>query len=224
MSRATAGKTNGIADDASRCGIVIAVRTAIRCERVHGTMSSSGVVEGDVQSRAVARRGDGERMQMPFGHDAVQPAGVDELAEQLLERRVVEQRARPGAAPARDHPADRHHRQPARAGADHAERIGAVDLLGAEVLPDVDEPGDGLVEGVGTARQRGGVDRAGRRAGDDGKGVAGGGAAVAPDLRDRLQHADLVGGARAAAGENQPGCACRIRHRRAGSAGGRCAR
>jgi hypothetical protein len=29
----------GIADDASRCGIVIAVRTAIRCERVHGTMS-----------------------------------------------------------------------------------------------------------------------------------------------------------------------------------------
>jgi hypothetical protein len=41
MSRATAGKTKGIADDASRCGIVIGVRTAIRCERVHGTMSPS---------------------------------------------------------------------------------------------------------------------------------------------------------------------------------------
>ena len=41
MSSATAGKTNGIADEASRCGISIDVRTAIRCERVQGTMSSS---------------------------------------------------------------------------------------------------------------------------------------------------------------------------------------
>jgi hypothetical protein len=57
-----------------------------------------------------------------------------------------------------------------------------------------------------------------------GKRLPGRGAAVAADLRHRLQHADLVRGARAAAGENQPGCACRIRHRRAGSAGGRCAR
>ena len=32
------------------------------------------VVEGDVQARAVARRGDRERMQMAFGHHAVQPA------------------------------------------------------------------------------------------------------------------------------------------------------
>jgi hypothetical protein len=40
-SSATAGKTNGIADDASRCGMVIALRTASRCDRVHGTMSAT---------------------------------------------------------------------------------------------------------------------------------------------------------------------------------------
>jgi hypothetical protein len=39
MLSATAGNTNGIADDASRCGTVIGARTAMRCERVHGTMS-----------------------------------------------------------------------------------------------------------------------------------------------------------------------------------------
>ena len=130
------------------------------------------VVEGHVQPRAVARRGDGERVQVALGHHAMQPAGVDELVEQVLERRVVEQRARPGAPPAGDHPADRHHRQPARAGADHAERIGAIDLLGAKVLPDLDQAGDGCVEGVGAAGQRGGVDGAGRGAGDDRKRVA----------------------------------------------------
>jgi hypothetical protein len=146
-------------------------------------------------------------------HHRAQPRRVDEVIEQQLERLVVEQRPRPGAAPARDRPADRHHRQPARAGADDAERVGAVDLLGAEVLPDVDEAGDRLVEAVGAARERSGVDRARRRAGDHRERVAALGSALAPDLRDRLQHADLVGSACAAAGEHQPGCACRVVHR-----------
>ena len=35
----TAGKTNGIADDAIRCATEIASRTASRCERSHGEMS-----------------------------------------------------------------------------------------------------------------------------------------------------------------------------------------
>ena len=38
---ATAGNTNGIADDASRCGTPMRSRTAMRCERVHGTMSAT---------------------------------------------------------------------------------------------------------------------------------------------------------------------------------------
>ena len=38
---ATAGKTNGIADEASRWAMVISSRTAMRCERVHGTRSVS---------------------------------------------------------------------------------------------------------------------------------------------------------------------------------------
>ena len=67
-------------------------------------------------------------------------------------------------------------------------------------------PATAGVEVVGAAGQRGGVDRAGRGAGDHRERIAGrAGAGLAPDLRDRLQHADLVGGARAAAGEDQPG-------------------
>ena len=126
--------------------------------------------------------------------------------QQLGQRRVVEQRARPRPAPARDHPADRQHRQPARAAADHAERIGAVDLLGVEVLA---TPARGAstarVEVVGAAGQRRGVDGAGRGADDDRKRVAARRAAFAPHSRDRPQHAHLIGGARAASGEDQAG-------------------
>ena len=82
------------------------------------------IVEGHVQPRAVARRGDRERVQVALGHHPLQPAVSTSSWSRPTERRVVEQRARPGAAPARDRPADRHHREPARAGADHAERIG----------------------------------------------------------------------------------------------------
>ena len=41
IDSATAGNTNGIADEASRCATVIESRTASRCDRVHGTMSST---------------------------------------------------------------------------------------------------------------------------------------------------------------------------------------
>jgi hypothetical protein len=142
---------------------------------------------------------------MPGSHHRAQPRRVDEMLEQLLQRLVVEQRARAGAPPAGDHPADRHHRQPARTGADHADRVRAIDLLGAEVLPDVDEAGDRLVEAVGAAGERCGVDRAGRRPGDHRERIAAVDSALAPDLGDRLQHADLIGGACAPAGQYQAG-------------------
>ncbi len=44
------------------------------------------VVERHVQARSVARCGDRKRMEMALGHDAVQPAGVDQVVEQRLER------------------------------------------------------------------------------------------------------------------------------------------
>ena len=37
--KGTAGKTNGIAAEASRCGTVMGPRTATRCERFQGTNS-----------------------------------------------------------------------------------------------------------------------------------------------------------------------------------------
>ena len=115
-------------------------REALRARPGHDVVE--GVVEGDVQARAVARGRHRQRVQVALAHHLVQPLGADQLAEQRLERLVVEQRARPGPAPAGDHPADRHHRQPASAGADHADRVGAIHLLGAEVLPDLDDAGD----------------------------------------------------------------------------------
>ena len=214
ISSATAGKTNGIADDASRC--------AHRDRRAHGEPLRArprqdvdlGVVERDVQARAVARRRDGQRVQMALRHHLAQPLGADQPTEQRLERLVVEQRARPGAPPARDHPADRHHRQPARAGADHAERIGAIDLLGAKVLPDVVDAGDGAVEVVGAAGERGSVDGAGRGAGDHRKGVAAAGVPrVLAHLRDRLQNTDLIGRPGTASGEDEAGEHAVVGHR-----------
>ena len=118
-----------------------AARRSRRAPRCAASASTAGcsvdrVVEGHVQARAVARRGDGQRLQMAFAASASRSRSLLTMRlQQVGERRVVEQRARPRAAPARDHPAERQHRQPARAGADHAERVGAVDLLGVEVLP-----------------------------------------------------------------------------------------
>jgi hypothetical protein len=174
------------------------------------------VVEGDVQARAVARGGDREAVQVAVAHYLVQPVGVDHLLEERLERLVVEKRPWPRPPPARDHPADRHHRQPARAGADHADRIGAVHLLGAEVLPDLDDPGDRAIEVVGLAGERSGVDRARRRAGNDRKGIAGEHplvTGIAPDLDDRLEHAHLIPGPRSAAREHEAGERNRVDHR-----------
>ena len=205
IGSAMAGKTNGIADDAIRCGTPIAVRTAMRCERVQGRMSCDRVVEGHVQAGAVARGGDRKRLQVALAHHLVQALGADHALQQQRCGPVVEQRLRPRTPPARDDPADRHHRQPACAGADHADRVGPVDLLGAEVLPDLGERAHAGVEVGRAAGERGRVDRASRRAGDDRERVARRRDRLAPDLRHRLEHADLVGRTRATAREHEAG-------------------
>jgi len=147
------------------------------------------------------------------GDQALDAVEVDHLRQQRVQRRVVQQRARTQLAHARDRPAHGHHREPARAGADHAERVGAIDLLDMHVLPHPHELGDAGVGVVGVGGQRGRVERAGRGAGQHRIGVAGRRPGLAPDAVHGAQHADLVGGASAAAREDQASGGCSLHGR-----------
>lgn len=119
------------------------------------------LVEGDVLAGGVARRGHGQRAQVAFADQAGQAFEPHQFLEQSGQRFVVEQRVRPHLAPAGDRPAERQQGQPVRAAAHHAERIGAVDLFGMEIFPDAGEMPHRVVEMVGTAGQRRGVDGTG---------------------------------------------------------------
>jgi len=162
-----------------------------------------GLIEGDVVARGVAGPGHGQRVDVALGQHVVQSIHLDPLGEQAAQRRVVEQAARARAAPAVQRPAQRHHRQPLRAGADHSQRIGGIDLVDVDVLPDVHQPVDRGAEVVGLAGQRGSVDRAGGSAGNHLEGVVAGGAGVAPELRDGREHADLIGRASPPSGKDE---------------------
>jgi hypothetical protein len=78
-----AGKTNGIADDASRCSCVIGERTATRCERGPGLHRRAGAVEGDVLARGVARRRDRQRVQLALLEHHRQPVQRHHALQQV---------------------------------------------------------------------------------------------------------------------------------------------
>jgi hypothetical protein len=127
---------------------------------------------------------------------------VEVAAQQLAQRRVVEQAARAAARPARDGPAQAEHGEPARAALHRLEGIGTVDVLDMQALPEVQQAVDGTVEIVRMAGQRRRIDGPGRGAADDRKGV-GRHAGIAAQLGDGRQHPDLIGRTRAAARQDQ---------------------
>ena len=135
MGSGTAGKTEGNRRRGQQVlhADVGAHRDALRARP--GQELLDRVVEGHVQARAVARGGDRERLQVALGIACLIAVLAHHALQQVGGRRVVQQRARPRAAPACDQPAQREQRQPACASADHAQRVGAVDLVGVEVLP-----------------------------------------------------------------------------------------
>src|SRR5674476_383481 len=88
-----------------------------------------------------------------------------------------------------------------------SERVGPVNLLRMNIFPDPGDAPHGAVEIIGTTGQRSGIDGTRRSASDDRKGVglvhcAG----CLSDVGNRLQHADLVSGTGAAAGEQEGVC------------------
>ena len=127
-------------------------------------------------------------------------------AHQRFERAVVQQRAGAHAAPAGQSPAQRQQRQPVCAAAQHAQRVGFVDLLGVHVAPDMGHAPHGGVKGIGMAGECCNIDSACRCTRKHGEGVG----AMLQALftaqgGNGLQHAHLIGGAGPATAEQQPG-------------------
>ena len=100
--------------------------------------------------------------------------------------------------------------QPVQARLQHRSRVGAIDLLRAEIRPDPLQVSHRVSKQPCTGRKHDGIDRTGRCAADDGKGVR---RAPGHQLGDRLQHADLVGAAGAAARQHEPDVARPARFR-----------
>ena len=192
-------------------------RDALRA--VPGGDVLAALVEGDMLAAGVAGGRHRQRIQMAVVHQPLQSVEAHHAQQQRFQRAVVQQRARAQSPPAVQQPAEGHHRQPWCAGAHHAQRVGAVDLLGAELRPDIGDLAHRCIMAVGLAGQGGRVDRAGRGAGDDLVGAVRRRADLAGDVGDGPQHAHLIGRTRPAAGQQQPGarlrpCGRRRAHRR----------
>ena len=163
-------------------------------------------VEGDVLAGGVARRRDRERLQMAVGDQAGQPVELHQRFQQFGERFVVEQRVRARLAPARHGPAQRQQGEPVRAAAQHAERVGAVHLLGPKPAPDLGDVAHRVIEMVRATGQRRGVDGPRRGAAHDLEwAVLARQTAGDAQVGNRLQHSHLIGSAGTAARKNQRG-------------------
>ena len=158
-------------------------------------------------ARGVARAGDAEGGQVAAVDRALDRREVEVLAEQVGERRIVEQRNRAAAESA----AGEHGEDPKQAVGERPPRIGAVDVVHAEVLPHHHQAPHAAAEVVGVGRHHGGVDGAGGSAADDGKGRVHLGR---QQFGERPQHSNLVGGTRAASGHDQsrPGPVVMVHH------------
>ena len=166
----------------------------------------AGFVERHVLAGGVAGGRDRQRGQVPAVQQVRNAVQRQLAVQQLQQWRVVEQRARPAAVPAGERPAQGQQAQPACAAAHDAESVRPVDLAGAEVAPHARQALHGAVEVVGAAGQRCGVDRAGRGAhGDREWRGSTSRARVLAQAREGLQHPDLVGGTRSAAGQHDGG-------------------
>ena len=170
---------------------------------------------GHMFARAVARRRDGQRVQVALADQQRQAHQRHHLRQQPLQRSVVQQRMRPRALPACQRPAQRQQREPARAALHHMQRIGVVHLARADVAPHACDAAHRALEVVGPASQGRAIDSTRRSAGDDGKRVGPAPlATVAAQRRNGFEHADLVGGACTAAGKQQTGHGLRGRRGR----------
>ncbi len=186
---------------------VSCTRAPLRNTRAQGSIGGGGGVKSHRIRIGVARGADADRLQMLLVQAARDAVEVQLLAQQIPQRRVVEQRMRrmhqPAAGDERQHPV--------QSGPQHAGGVRLEHLVHAKIAP---HSFDGIHRAPEVRRVRGerdGADGAGGGPGDDGKRTRG----TAPQqFRDALEHADLVGGARAAARQHQAQVRARRRARR----------
>ena len=164
----------------------------------------SASVEGDMLATGVVRCRHRQRLQVTIGQIALQLRPVDLAFEQTPQGLIVQQRPWAKALVGQD-PADAQHRHPARAGGDHVRDLGAVDLLGMEVRPHLDQPVDPVTEVMGTAGQHRRVDGASRRAADDRKKISGALTVLTGQIGNGGEHTHLVGRPRTTTGQQQAG-------------------
>ncbi|MNT01343.1 hypothetical protein D3C72_1358040 [compost metagenome] len=143
-----------------------ALRAHPRCD-IFGRL-----VKRHVAAVRIRRCRHGQRMQQAVGQGRVQARQVEHAVQQADQRGIVEQGTGRRRMPLAQQPAERQQGQPARARADHAQRIGSVHLLDFDVLPHVEQLLHAFAEIIGTAGQRRGVDGTGRGAADDVERVA----------------------------------------------------
>ena len=155
-----------------------------------------GLEETDRLARAVTRSGHRERIQRVGVYALPDAAELHVSAEQACERRVVQQRNRVVPGQATDH----ERQQPLQSLTEYADDIGSVDMMDVEVLPHLKHAAHRTMKIPRSRRQGRGIDGARRCSADDRERI---GAAARQHFRDRLQDADLVCGACAAARQNQ---------------------
>jgi len=160
--------------------------------------SRSRVKECDGLAGGVAGRGDRQGLDRP-GREALRDAlQRDRPGEQFPQGARVEQRTR-----RRQQPAARQHRQePVQARPQHRARIRAHHLVEVEIRPHALQHRHARRKAVAAGSQCRRIERA---RGGSHQDVERARRVVRQPLADRPQHADLVGGTRATAGENQTG-------------------
>ncbi len=146
----------------------------------------------------IARRRDGGGEQVA-GRDRLADAfEMESVAQQLVERRGVEERAHRAAA---EDSAERQVAQPPHAHAAERGKIRAEDMADRQARPELGELADRGCELAAARREKHSVDRSGRRAGDDRERRRA--SPQARSLADAAQDPGLIGSPGSARGQHQ---------------------
>src|SRR3569833_548517 len=124
-------------------GCADAPRAPPRRHRVHALIKRHRL------ARAVAGTGDTQRMQVPLVDRRLDATEFELFAEQLVQRRAIEQGVRIVFAQASEH----HGCKPARTGGHHTGDVGTEDLLRVKVFPHVHQPVHAEVKVCGVYRE-----------------------------------------------------------------------
>ncbi|MCY1441402.1 hypothetical protein D9M71_577160 [compost metagenome] len=155
------------------------------------------LVESHRLPRLVAKRRHRDGTQVALADRGGNPGEIHLALQQMAQRTAVEQSHRLTLAQTEQAMSDETKRL-----ADHSGPVGTVHLAGAKALPDPGQALDRLAETQGAAGQPDGIDGARRGTDDHRERVL---RALRQQFGDGRQHADLIGGTRPAAGQDQAG-------------------